>query len=140
MCIGLPMTVLAVEPGHALCDWRGERRRVDTALVGDCQPGERLLVFIDSARERLDEDRAAEIEATLELLAGVLGGERVASGLAEAGFMLPSAMSVDELARYTGAAVPALTTSVAPVSTPAVTIADPKSVVSAATTPADTFA
>lgn len=105
MCIGLPMTVLTVEPGHAVCDWRGECRRIDTALVGDCQPGDRLLVFIDSARERLDEARAAEIEATLELLAAVLGAEAAGMdrGLAEAGFTLPSAMSVEDLARFTGA-------------------------------------
>lgn len=143
MCIGLPMTVLTVEPGHAVCDWRGERRRIDTALVGDCQPGDRLLVFIDSARERLDEARAAEIEATLELLAGVLGAEAAGMerGLAEAGFTLPSAMSVDDLARFTGAVGHAGSPAAADPSTRLIevtTTAHPAPDVAA--TPADTFA
>jgi hydrogenase expression/formation protein HypC len=28
MCIGIPMQVTAVEPGHAVCEGRGERRHV----------------------------------------------------------------------------------------------------------------
>ena len=103
MCIGLPMTVLATEPGHATCRWRGEHRRVDTALVGDCQPGDRLLVFIDSARERLDADRAAEIDATLDLLALAFGGDAAAAATSDAGFTLPSAATPELLASWTGA-------------------------------------
>lgn len=104
MCIGLPMTVLATEPGHATCLWRGEQRRVDTALVGDCRPGDRLLVFIDSARERLEADRADEIEATLDLLALAFGGDAAAAAASDAGFTLPSAASPELLASWTGAA------------------------------------
>lgn len=103
MCIGLPMTVTATEPGHATCIWRGEARRVDTALVGDCVPGDRLLVFIDSARERLDAARAAEIEATLDLLALAFGGDAAAAAGSDAGFALPSAASPEQLAQWTGA-------------------------------------
>jgi hydrogenase expression/formation protein HypC len=104
MCIGLPMTVVDTDPGHATCQWRGEHRRVDTALVGDCVPGDRLLVFIDSARERLDAARAAEIEATLELLALAFAGDAIGAAGAEAGFVLPSATSPEQLASWTGVA------------------------------------
>ena len=106
MCIGLPMTVVTAEPGHAVCAWRGEARRVDTALVGQVRPGDRLLVFMHSARERLDAERAAEIDATLELLAlAGIGGSADASP--DAAFPLPSAMSADHLAQLVGRADPA---------------------------------
>lgn len=98
MCIGMPMQVLLVEPGHAVCTGRGETQRVDTALVGDCAPGDWLLVFLGSAREPLDASRAAEINAALDLLA--LG---VAGAAASPGFDLPSALSAEQLAALTGA-------------------------------------
>lgn len=93
MCIGLPMQVLSVRAGHARVAGRGEEREVETLLVGDVEPGDWLLVFIDSARERLSAERAAEVDATLDLLADALGG----SALGEIGFQLPSAMSADQL-------------------------------------------
>lgn len=110
MCIGLPLQVLSVEPGHAWVAGRGEHRRVNTALVdgdGPCRPGDWLLVFLDGARERLSPARAAEINATLDLLGNALAGLQHDSP-AQAAFTLPSAMSAEQLA--------ALTTS--PTSTP----------------------
>ena len=80
MCVGLPMQVIAPAPGQTLpAGWvrvagRGEERAVDTALVGACAPGEWVLVFLDRVQERLDARRAAEIDATLDLVAGVMGG------------------------------------------------------------------
>jgi len=102
MCIGIPMQVARVEPGHATCVGRGETRRVRTALVGDVAPGDWLLVFLDSARERLSAERAAEVDATLDLLAEALGG----SALGEIGFELPSAMSAAQLAALAGQPAP----------------------------------
>jgi len=99
MCIGIPMQVLALEPGHALCEGRGERRRVRTALVGDPAPGDWLLVFIDSAQERISAERAREVDAPLDLLAAVQAGE---GGGADAGFALPSRLSRDELLALAG--------------------------------------
>ena len=99
MCIGLPMQILATRPGAALCIDRHARQRwIDTALVGECAPGDWLLVFIDAAREHLDAARAAEIDATLALLDAALNGE----AQTDAAFALPSAMSAEQLAGLLG--------------------------------------
>ncbi len=98
MCIGMPMQVVELEPGHAICLGRGERRRVRTALVGEPAPGDWLLVFLDSAQERISAARAAEVNATLDLLAAVQAGE---GGGADAAFTLPSQLSPDELLALT---------------------------------------
>lgn len=100
MCIGIPMQVLSLEPGHALCDGRGERRRVRTALVGDPWPGDWLLVFLDSAQERISPERAAQGNATLDLLAAVQAG---GGGDRGAAFALPSPPSAADLSALTGA-------------------------------------
>jgi hydrogenase expression/formation protein HypC len=99
MCIGIPMQVKAVEPGYALCVGRGETRRVNTALVGAVAPGDWLLVFLNDAREQIDAGRAAEINATLDLVFGAMQGG-VADAPAE--FELPSRMSVEQLRQLSG--------------------------------------
>lgn len=93
------MQVTATEPGHAWCEGRGERRRVNTALVGPVEPGDWLLVFLGDARERIDADRAAEVNAALDLVLGAMQGQG-ADG--EAGFTLPSQMTVEQLRRLSG--------------------------------------
>jgi hydrogenase expression/formation protein HypC len=99
MCIGIPMQVTAVEPGSALCQGRGEIRRVSTALIGAVMPGDWLLVFLNDARERIDAARAAEVDATLDLVLGAMQGG-VADAPAE--FELPSRMSAEALRQLTG--------------------------------------
>lgn len=94
MCIGIPMQVGAVEPGHAVCEGRGERRRVTTALVGAVAPGDWLLVFLGDAHERIDAKRATEVNDALDLVLGAMQG-RSADG--DAGFALPSRMSAQQL-------------------------------------------
>lgn len=103
MCIDIPMQVLDLEPGHAICAGRGERRRVRTALVGEPSPGDWLLVFLDSAQERISAERAAEVNATLDLLAAVQQGQ---GGGADAAFILPSQLSATDLLALTGATHP----------------------------------
>jgi len=97
MCIGLPLQVIVVEPGHAQCTGRGGTRRVRTALVGAVGLGDWLLVFLDSARERLTPQRAAEIDATLAMVDAAVHGESIT----DAAFDLPSRWSADELRAIT---------------------------------------
>lgn len=115
MCIGWPMQVVAVQPGHATVQRRGApatRSTVRTALVGAVQPGDWLLVFLDDAREWLSAERAAEIDATLALVqaalaagAGALEPTAGAPGSAvplpfDLPFELPSAQSAASLEAY----------------------------------------
>lgn len=106
MCIGLPMRVEATAGLRARATGRGRTEWVDLQLVGPCVPGERLLVFQGAARERLDAQRAAEIDAALDLLEAALAGRPGAGAGAEPGFALPSAMSAAELAALAGGAPP----------------------------------
>ena len=101
MCIGMPMQVTATEPGHAWCEGRGERRRVNTALVGAVVAGDWLLVFLGDAREHIDADRAAEVNAALDLVLGAMQGLD-ADG--DAGFTLPSQMTAEQLRQLSGQA------------------------------------
>ena len=104
MCIGIPMQVIATDSGHAQCAGRGETRRVRTALLGDVAPGEWLLVFIDSAQERLDACRADEINATLDLLQLAVAGEALdPADDAHAAFELPSRWTTAQLRALSGA-------------------------------------
>jgi hydrogenase expression/formation protein HypC len=99
------MQVESVELGFAWAAGRGERRRVALALVGECQPGDWLLVFLNHARERLDATRAAEVDSALDLLDAALAGE-LAGARAAAEFMLPSQLSTAALAALTNAKKP----------------------------------
>lgn len=101
MCIGIPMQVLTLEPGFAQVQGRGETRRIKTTLIGDCAVGDWLLTFIDDAREIISAERAREVNATLDLLQAVMGGELLGED-ADAAFSLPSAMSANDLQRLTG--------------------------------------
>lgn len=100
MCIGIPMQVIAIEPGHARCGGRGEIRRVNTALVGTVLLDEWLLIFIDSAQQRISSERAQEINGTLDLMAAALQGDSLDR---DAAFSLPSAMSLEQLLALSGA-------------------------------------
>lgn len=104
MCIGIPMQVLSSEPGHAQCFGRDEERRVRTALVGDVTEGEWLLIFLDSAQERISGQRAQEINATLDLLAAALQGQDMSTPASQdaVGFELPSSMSREQLLALSG--------------------------------------
>ncbi|MCG7923398.1 MAG: HypC/HybG/HupF family hydrogenase formation chaperone [Candidatus Thiodiazotropha lotti] len=75
MCIGIPMQVVSTEGTTALCRGMGESRRVDTLLVGDQPVGSWLLVFLNSAREVLSEQRAEQISQALQALDLALSGE-----------------------------------------------------------------
>lgn len=81
MCVGIPMRVLRVLPPsrRAECiDRHGAESSVDLALVEAVQPGTWLLVFLGSAREIIDADRAMKIELALGALEAALAGDRSA--------------------------------------------------------------
>ena len=102
MCTGLPMQVLALEPGHAWCEGLGLQRRVRTALVAPVQIGDWLLVFLDDAREKIDAVRAAEVRDALALVSGALHGLPESAEGASPGFALPSACSADDIRKLAG--------------------------------------
>jgi hydrogenase expression/formation protein HypC len=101
MCIGIPMQVTSVGPGFANVAGRSEIRRVGTRLIGDCETGQWLLVFLDDAREMISPERAAEVNATLDLLAMAIGQGASPAFPDEPDFALPSAMDLQAVQRMT---------------------------------------
>ena len=99
MCIGIPMQVRSTSAGHADCEGRGEHRRVNTALVGECAPGDWLLVFLDSAREHISAGRAAEVDSALDLVLCAVNGRAADT---DPGFILPSSLDAAQVAALTG--------------------------------------
>jgi len=107
------MQVVSANLGSSVCrDRHGEERLIDTALVGTCRAGDWLLIFLDAARERLDAQRAAEIDSTLAMLEAALYGN-VPEPDSAPGFILPSAMNAEQLATLLGQ-MPIVTAPVRP--------------------------
>ena len=104
MCIGIPMQLSGCAGTYAIATGRGRSERIDLRLVDGCRDGDWVLVFQGAARERLDPERAAEIDAALDLLERGLAGD--ASADADPGFTLPSAMSREALAALVGTPTP----------------------------------
>lgn len=115
MCIGTPMQVRSVEERHAVCEGRGQKRKVNTSLVGDVQPGDWLLIFMDDAREAISAERAAEVNAALDLVEGVMNGVLSSSNMHDnTGFALPSQMSAEQMKALTSPHAPPLHGSLPP--------------------------
>ncbi|MBB5047306.1 hydrogenase expression/formation protein HypC [Rhodopseudomonas rhenobacensis] len=74
MCVGVPMTVVTSDDGTALCERRGEQRRVSTLLIGEVAVGDRVLVFIDNAVRLLEPEEARLIDDALDGLAAAIEG------------------------------------------------------------------
>lgn len=103
MCIGIPMQVVRVEAGFAHVRSHiddNATQRVETALITPPQVGDWLLVFIDSARDIISAERAAEICQTHQLLAQVMGGQGTGSDAVD--FALPSQMDARTVQQLTG--------------------------------------
>lgn len=99
MCIGVPMQAKAVDGHFAICEGRGEQRRINTALIGQVCVGDWLLVFLNDARERIDEERAREVNAALDLVLSAMHGE---DHNGRVDFDLPSHVSADQMRAWTG--------------------------------------
>jgi hydrogenase expression/formation protein HypC len=97
------MQVKSVTPGFAQVVGRGETRRITTRLLPDLAAGQWVLVFLDDARDILSPQRAAEVNATLDLLAAAMGQGDAQAISAAAAFELPSAMDITRLLALTQA-------------------------------------
>ena len=76
MCLGIPVQVVECGEHFARCLGRdGRELRVDLALVGMQPAGTWLLTFLDAAREVIDAERAAAINAALAALDAAQRGE-----------------------------------------------------------------
>jgi len=78
MCMGIPMKVMSVTPGYALCH-RGDNPTdapvsIDMKLVGEQAVGTWVLTFLDSAREVLTEEKANDITNALKAVEQALYG------------------------------------------------------------------
>ena len=74
MCIGVPMQIIEQGFGYAVCESQGERRNIDTMLIGEQPIGTWVMVFIDAAREVLTEEEALKIVDALQALRDVMNG------------------------------------------------------------------
>jgi len=68
------MRVVEIEGVFAWCEGRNGRSRINTMLLDDVVPGQWLLTFLDTARETIDAERAALIDAALDGLSAVANG------------------------------------------------------------------
>lgn len=75
MCIGIPMQIIEQHGESALCAYRGQQSLVDMMLVGEQPIGSWVLVFLDTAREILSEQRAGQIADALQALQLAMQGE-----------------------------------------------------------------
>jgi hydrogenase expression/formation protein HypC len=74
MCLGIPMQVIEAHEGYALCEGRNGRQTINTLLVGQVEPGQWLLTFLESAREVIDAEQAVLLDAALDGLQAVVDG------------------------------------------------------------------
>ncbi len=75
MCIGLPMQIIGQRGEMAVCLYRGLENLIDMMLVGEQPAGTWLLVFLDTAREVLSEEKAQQITDALEAMRLAMQGE-----------------------------------------------------------------
>ncbi len=75
MCLGIPAQIIDCGEHFAQCMTRSGEVRIDISLVGVQPAGTWLLTFLDAAREIIDPERAAAIDAALAALEAAHGGE-----------------------------------------------------------------
>ncbi len=75
MCIGVPMQIVALDGQYAWCEGMGERKRIDTMLVGEQPIGTWVLTFMDSAREVLSVESAQQITQAVTAVNLAMRGE-----------------------------------------------------------------
>jgi hydrogenase expression/formation protein HypC len=80
MCLGVPMRVIESDGFTALCERRGERRRVNVMLIEESPVGASVLVHVHNAVRLLDEEETRLIDEALDELASALGHGAAAQG------------------------------------------------------------
>lgn len=75
MCLGIPMQVIRCEGVFAICQGRGETRRLNISLLGERPAGSWVLAHLDWAREALQADEAARIDDALDAVESIMRGE-----------------------------------------------------------------
>jgi hydrogenase expression/formation protein HypC len=75
MCVGIPMRIVHGDDTGALCERRGDTRRISLLLIGAQPPGTYVLTHLDSAIRVLDEAEARLIDDALDGLARAVEGE-----------------------------------------------------------------
>jgi len=75
MCVGIPMRIVHGDDIGALCERRGDTRRISLLLIGAQPPGTYVLTHLDSAIRVLDEAEARLIDDALDGLARAVEGE-----------------------------------------------------------------
>jgi hydrogenase expression/formation protein HypC len=78
MCMAIPMQVLRMDGGFAVCTGRdGAETRIDTLLTGPLEAGQWVLTFLGAARDVVSAADAAKISDALAALEAVLAGGSV---------------------------------------------------------------
>jgi hydrogenase assembly chaperone HypC/HupF len=75
------MQVIRHEGVFAICQGRGEARRLNMSLLGEQQPGTWVLAHLEWAREVLSAEEAARILDALDALERVMQGGTDIDGL-----------------------------------------------------------
>lgn len=75
MCMGIPMQVVEAGDGMVWCQGMGERRQINTMLVGEQPVGAWLLTFLDTAREVISAEDAKRIADAVQAVNLVMQGE-----------------------------------------------------------------
>jgi len=75
MCLGIPMQVMESNEFAALCERRGEQRRLNMMLIGPQPVGTWVLAIMDHAREVLSPERAQQIDEAVSGLEAAMRGE-----------------------------------------------------------------
>ncbi|MDR1889393.1 MAG: HypC/HybG/HupF family hydrogenase formation chaperone [Zoogloeaceae bacterium] len=86
MCVGIPMQVIETHDCFARCRGRNGEANIDMRLIGEQASGVWVLTFADAAREVLEPERAAAIDAALDALELLLSGQSPQPGDLDAFF------------------------------------------------------
>lgn len=98
MCLGLPMTIIETDGISALCEFRGVRRRVSVLLLSSPPVHAKVLVHVDAAVRRLEDQEARLIADAIEGIGAALNGEaceRFFSDLIDREPILPEHLRLD---------------------------------------------